>query len=68
MSDGIETYECPSPDCLRTFGAWEEFIGHINTEHAGEYLREEWPDTPASAGAPQTATRTSVKATRSDRF
>ena len=47
MSDDVRTYECPSPDCSRTFGAIEEFTEHINTEHAGEYQRDDWPDTPA---------------------
>jgi hypothetical protein len=43
----VRTYDCPSPDCSRTFGAREEFSEHINTEHAGEYQREDWPDTKA---------------------
>ena len=51
MTNDIETYDCPSPDCSRTFGAREEFTEHINTEHAGEYQREEWPDTPAGRQA-----------------
>ena len=45
--NAVETYECPSPDCSQTFGAQAEFTEHINTEHAGEYQREDWPDTPA---------------------
>ena len=51
MTNDVETYDCPSPDCSKTFGAREEFTEHINTEHAGEYQREEWPDTPAGRQA-----------------
>ena len=51
MSDDIETSECPSPDCSRTFGARAEFTEHINTKHAGEYQRDGWPDTPAGRQA-----------------
>lgn len=47
MRNDIETYECPSPDCSRTFGAREEFTEHINTEHADEYQRDDWPNTSA---------------------
>ncbi|ELY53652.1 hypothetical protein C491_20971 [Natronococcus amylolyticus DSM 10524] len=43
----VETYECPSPDCSQNFGAQAEFTEHINAEHAGEYNRKDWPDTPA---------------------
>ncbi|MDG5821637.1 hypothetical protein [Natronococcus sp. A-GB7] len=47
MSNDVQTYDCPSPDCSRTFSAREEFTEHINTEHAGEYQRDGWPDTEA---------------------
>ena len=50
-NSAVETYDCPSPDCSRTFGAGAEFTEHINTEHAGEYQREDWPDTPAGRQA-----------------
>lgn len=46
MSDNVtETHECPSPDCSRTFSAISELTEHINTKHAGEYQRDDWPDT-----------------------
>ncbi|NKE37122.1 hypothetical protein GWG54_15085 [Natronococcus sp. JC468] len=45
--NAAKTYECPSPDCSRTFGAIPELTEHINTDHPGEYQREDWPDTPA---------------------
>ncbi|WP_339106275.1 hypothetical protein [Haloterrigena salinisoli] len=46
MSDNVtETHECLSPDCSRTFGTIPELTEHINTEHAGEYQRDDWPDT-----------------------
>ncbi|ELY55972.1 hypothetical protein C491_13512 [Natronococcus amylolyticus DSM 10524] len=51
MSNDVETYDCPSPDCSRTIGAREEFTEHINTEHAGEYQRDDWPDTEAGRQA-----------------
>jgi hypothetical protein len=52
MSDNtVTTLECPSPDCSRTFGASAEFTEHINTEHAGEYQCDDWPDTEAGRQA-----------------
>ncbi|ELY53655.1 hypothetical protein C491_20986 [Natronococcus amylolyticus DSM 10524] len=36
-----EIDECPSPDCSRPFSVREEFTEHINSEHAGEYQRED---------------------------
>jgi len=47
MNDAVETYDCPSPHCSRTFGAREEFTGQINTEHPGEYRRDGWPEIEA---------------------
>ena len=42
------TFECPSPgDCDFETDVIDEFTEHINTEHAGEYQRDDWPDTPA---------------------
>ncbi|MDG5762116.1 hypothetical protein QA600_22645 [Natronococcus sp. A-GB1] len=52
MSDNaVTTLECPSPDCSRRFGASAEFTEHINTEHAGEYQRDDWLDTEAGRQA-----------------
>ncbi|ELY56507.1 hypothetical protein C491_13247 [Natronococcus amylolyticus DSM 10524] len=62
MTDDVRIYECPSPDCSRTFGAIKEFTEHIDTEHAGEYQRDDWPDTPAG----RQARRDRKMATRSD--
>ncbi|WP_254810643.1 hypothetical protein [Natronosalvus amylolyticus] len=40
------TYECPSPDdCEFVAGGAAELAAHVNTEHAGEFKREDWPDT-----------------------
>lgn len=44
MTD-VRTYDCPSPDCDYTTGGSAELLEHVNTEHAGEYKREDWPDT-----------------------
>ncbi|WP_226043376.1 hypothetical protein [Natrinema sp. DC36] len=46
MTD-VRTYGCPSPDCSYTAGGSAELLEHVNTEHSGEYKREDWPDTPA---------------------
>ena len=45
-------YECPSPDdCDFTAGGAAELAEHINSEHAGEYQRPDWPDTEAGRAA-----------------
>ncbi|MFB1066794.1 hypothetical protein [Natrinema sp. H-ect4] len=48
-SDGhssVRIYECPSPDdCDFTAGGTAELLEHVNTEHAEEYQREDWPAT-----------------------
>ena len=42
----VRTYTCPSPDdCSLTAGGTAELLEHVNTEHAGEYRRDGWPDT-----------------------
>jgi len=42
----VRIYECPSPDdCGFTAGGTAELLEHVNTEHAGEYQREDWPAT-----------------------
>lgn len=43
----VRTYDCPSPDCEFATGGAAELSEHVNTEHAGEYQREDWPDTDA---------------------
>ncbi len=50
MTDA-KTYECPSPDCGYTSGGIAELLEHVNGDHAGEYKRETWPDTPAGRAA-----------------
>ncbi|WP_255647760.1 hypothetical protein [Natrinema zhouii] len=40
MTD-IRTYDCPSPDCGYTAGGAAESLEHVNTEHTGEYQRED---------------------------
>ncbi|KDE57983.1 hypothetical protein EL22_08000 [Halostagnicola sp. A56] len=50
MSDTTaRTYPCPSPDCEFTAGGTVELAEHVNTEHPGEFAREDWPDTPAAS-------------------
>ncbi|WP_226479143.1 hypothetical protein [Natrinema amylolyticum] len=45
-SDSVRTWSCPSPDdCDFTAGGAAELADHVNTEHAGEYHRDDWPDT-----------------------
>ncbi|QCS44640.1 hypothetical protein [Natrinema versiforme] len=56
MTDGkstdVRTYPCPSPDdCPFTAGGAAELLEHVNSEHAGEYQRDDWPDTPAGRAA-----------------
>lgn len=46
MTDA-KTYDCPSPDCGKVFGAVAELSDHIRESHPGEYQRDDWPDTPA---------------------
>ena len=48
MTDTEETRtkQCPSPDCDRELPV-DELADHINTEHPGEYRRDDWPDTEA---------------------
>ena len=42
------TYECPSPDdCGFVAETATDLLEHVNAEHAGEFQRDEWPDTPA---------------------
>ncbi|WP_247001095.1 hypothetical protein [Halosolutus gelatinilyticus] len=45
-------HSCPSPDDYE-FETDEisELTEHINSEHAGEYQREDWPDTEAGRAA-----------------
>lgn len=43
-----EAPECPSPDdCEFTTDSAADLAEHVNTVHAGEYRREDWPDTEA---------------------
>ncbi|WP_222912681.1 hypothetical protein [Natrinema sp. SYSU A 869] len=45
-SNSVLTWSCPSPDdCNFTAGGTAELLEHVNTEHAGEYQRDDWPDT-----------------------
>lgn len=44
-SSDVKVYECPSPDCNFTAGGSAELLEHVNTEHPGEYRRDDWPDT-----------------------
>ena len=47
-SSSDQTYPCPSPDdCEFATGDATELLEHVNSEHAGEYQREDWPDTLA---------------------
>ena len=42
------TYLCPSPDdCPFVAETGAELAEHVNAEHAGEWRRDDWPDTPA---------------------
>lgn len=42
------TYECPSPgECNFSTSEIGELTEHVNTEHSGEYQKEDWPDTLA---------------------
>ncbi|MFB1064719.1 hypothetical protein [Natrinema sp. H-ect4] len=42
----VRIHECPSPDdCDFTAGDTTERLEHVNTEHAREYQRENWPTT-----------------------
>ena len=43
----VRTFDCPSPDCEYTPGGTAELLEHVNTKHAGEYQRDDWPDTAA---------------------
>lgn len=44
--------ECPSPDeCDFTADSGAELAEHVNSEHAGEYRRDDWPDTEAGRAA-----------------
>lgn len=45
--NAVKTYECPSFDFSRTFGARAEFTEYMSTEHPDEYQHDDWPDTPA---------------------
>jgi len=46
MSDRI--YECPSPDdCPFKSDSAAGLAAHVNSEHEGEYQREDWPNMPA---------------------
>ncbi len=46
MTDRI--WSCPSPDdCQFTTTEAVELAAHINSEHAGEFKRDDWPDTAA---------------------
>lgn len=41
-------YPCPSPyDCQFTTDESSELAEHVNSEHAGEFKRDDWPDMPA---------------------
>lgn len=43
------TYSCPSPDdCPFTTDEISELSDHINTEHPGEFQRDDWPDSTDS--------------------
>ncbi|RQG93714.1 hypothetical protein [Natrarchaeobius oligotrophus] len=48
----MSEYTCPSPDpCPFTTDEITELTEHINSEHGGEFAREDWPDTPAGRAA-----------------
>jgi len=43
-----QTYPCPSPDnCEFVAEDATDLLEHVNAEHAGEFQRPDWPDTPA---------------------
>lgn len=47
--NSIRTWSCPSPDdCGFTAGGAAELLEHVNSEHPGEYQRDDWPDTDAA--------------------
>ncbi|WP_226043460.1 hypothetical protein [Natrinema sp. DC36] len=47
-TDSSDRWSCPSPDdCSFTTDDIEELRDHVNSEHAGEYQRRDWPDTEA---------------------
>ncbi|QCC57383.1 hypothetical protein [Natrinema thermotolerans] len=61
-SSDVRTYPCPSPDnCPFTSGGAAELLEHVNTEHAGEFQRDDWPDTQAGR-----ASRSSEKGDQGD--
>ncbi|MDS0477911.1 hypothetical protein [Natrinema sp. 1APR25-10V2] len=46
MTDRV--YPCPSSDhCEFEADSAAALVEHVNTEHAGEYRRDDWPDTAA---------------------
>lgn len=52
-SSDVRTYPCPSPDdCPFVAGGAAELLEHVNSEHAGEFQRDDWPDTPAGRASP----------------
>lgn len=50
-SDRSEPRTCPSPDCDFETDEISELTEHINSEHPGEFKRDDWPDTPAGRAA-----------------
>ena len=50
MTD-TKAYECPAPDCSFTTGGIAQLTEHVNSEHPGEYRRDDWPDTDAGRAA-----------------
>ncbi|WP_222912734.1 hypothetical protein [Natrinema sp. SYSU A 869] len=55
-SSDVRTYPCPSPDdCSFTAGGAAELLEHVNSEHSGEYQRDDWPDTPAGRASRSTS-------------
>jgi len=59
------TYECPSPDdCPLEADSAGDLAAHINTEHAGEYQRPDWPDTLLAGPGGCLRNQTNPKPTR----
>ncbi|QCS44668.1 hypothetical protein [Natrinema versiforme] len=49
----VKMWECPSPDCSFATGGSAELLEHVNSEHPGEYQRDDWPDTDAARAKKQ---------------